>query len=564
MIDKIFVEGILSKQLGLAGEEVVGRIEIPTTSANGDFAFPCFRLSKQLKKSPNEIAADFATRIKDSSIDRVEAKGGYLNIYLKRDAFVKDALKTLKAFGTKKHTEGKGKTITIDYSSINIAKPFHIGHLMSTAIGGSLYKIYEYLGYTVVGVNHLGDWGTQFGKQIVAYKEWGDKQDIEKRGVASLVELYQKFHEEAKKRPELDQQARDWFKKIEDGTDKEATQLFNWFKDLSLTEAKKTYERLGIVFDSYNGEAFYSDKIPAVVEELRAKKLLEHSQGAECVKLDELDMPPCLVLKDDGASLYATRDLACAKYRKSTYGFYKNLYVVAYQQALHFRQVFAVLGKMGYEWNKDCVHIQFGMVSIEGGGSLSTRAGNIVFLEDVLNAATQKALDTINNKNPKLVEKEKVAEQVGIGAIVFGVLCGSRIKDVSFSLEKALNFDGETGPYLQYTFVRCKSILKKLDKKLLSGTVDAKHIADESSFELAKLLVRTDEIASEAGEKYEPSILTRHLIDIAKAFNRFYLQNRIVGESDAVAKARAALTQYTATVLKKGMQLILLGTPEEM
>lgn len=556
----------MQKQLGLDASDIVGKIEIPTVSTNGDFAYPCFRLSKTLGKKPADIAMDFATRLKDEYIDRVQAVGGYLNIYLNKQTFVSNAIIHLSQLEKTKNTEGSGKTITIDYSSINIAKPFHIGHLMTTAIGGSLYKIYKYLGYNVVGINHLGDWGTQFGKMIVAYLAWGNKADVEKRGVKSLVELYVRFHKEAEKDKTLDDKAREWFKKIEDN-DNEAIELWNWFKDLSLREAKKTYDRLGIVFDSYNGEAFYSDKIPAVVNELKNKKLLTLSQGAYCVELEELKIPPCLVLKDDGASLYATRDLACAKYRKDTYKFYKNLYVVAYQQALHFKQVFAVLDKMGYEWSKDCIHIQFGMVSIEGGGSLSTREGNIVFLKDVLDSATQKALDTINTKNPNLKDKHKVAEQVGIGAIVFGVLCGSRIKDISFSLEKALNFDGETGPYLQYTYVRCQSILKKTDKKIvtqLGQNIETKYISDDDSFELAKLLLRTEEIISEAADKYEPSILTRHLIDIAKAFNRFYLSNRILGESNPIITARATLVDQTAKILKKGMELILLQAPNEM
>jgi len=563
MVDKKYIQTLLTVQLGLNAQDVDGRVEIPSTSSNGDFAFPCFRFAKELKKSPVEIATEFAGRLSDSAINRVEAKGGYLNFYLVKTKFVDDALKHLKKLEKAKNQEGKGKTITIDYSSINIAKPFHIGHLMSTAIGGALYKIYKHLGYNVVGVNHLGDWGTQFGKMIVAYLSWGDKKDIEINGVDSLVKLYIKFHQEAEKDPTLDAKAKEWFRRIEEG-DKEAVEIFNWIKDLSLKEAVKTYERLGIVFDSYNGEAFYSDKIPAIVEELKSKNLLVKSQGAITVPLDELDIPPCLVLKDDGASLYATRDLACAKYRKQTYNFSKNLYVVAYQQALHFKQVFAVLKKMGYEWADDCIHVQFGMVSIEGGGSLSTREGNIVYLNDVLNAATNKALETINNKNPKLKDKAKVAEQVGVGAIVFGVLSGSRIKDVSFSLEKALNFDGETGPYLQYTFVRCQSILKKLPKAVLKSTVNPNHISDENSFELLKLLVRTEDIISEAGQKYEPSILTRHLIDIAKAFNKFYLSNRIIGEQDSVITARAAIVDQTAKILKKGMELILISAPKEM
>ena len=450
-----------------------------------------------------------------------------------------------------------GKTVCIDYSSINIAKPFHIGHLLTTVIGGSLYRIYKFLGYKAIGINHLGDWGTQFGKLISAYKRWGNDADVEARGIHALLELYVKFHEEAEKDERLNDEGRAWFKKIESG-DREALSIFERFKEVTLRDVKKIYDRLGIVFDSYNGESFYNDKLAAVVEELESKGLLTQSDGAKVVDLEKFNMPPCLILKSDGASLYATRDLAAAKYRKQTYNFDKNLYVVAYQQNLHFAQVFKVLELMGHEWAKDCVHVPFGMVSLENAGALSTRKGNVVFLKDVLDTAVEKTAKIIEEKNPALKDKERVADIVGVGAVVFGALSTARIKDMVFSYDKALNFDGETAPYIQYTHARCCSILAKGSRDFASD-IDCAGLCDDESYALIKLLSRFDETVEVAAQKYEPSIIARYLVDLAQAFNKFYISHKVVGD-----KARVALTYCVKNVLKNGLALILIGAPEAM
>ena len=457
--------------------------------------------------------------------------------------------------------ENNGKTVCIDYSSINIAKPFHIGHLLTTAIGGSLYRISKFCGYNAVGINHLGDWGTQFGKLIVAYKKWGDDEDIKKRNIRALLDLYVRFHKEAETHPELEDEGRHWFKKIEEG-DKEALAIFESFKQITLREVQKVYDRLGITFDSYAGESFYNDKMQPVIDTLKSKNLLKMSEGAEVVDLEEYGMPPCLILKKDGTTLYATRDLAAAIYRKKTYDFYKNLYVVAYQQNLHFRQVFKVLELMGYEWAKDCVHVPFGMVSLEGAGSLSTRKGNVVFLSDVLDSAVEKAREIIDAKNPDLPEKDKTASDVGVGAVIFGALSGSRIKDISFSLEKALSFDGETGPYLQYTHARCCSILDKAGE--VKGYADFSVLEQDEAFALVRLTDEFYHTVLLALEKYEPSIISRYLIDVAQAFNKFYVNNRILGESDNVTFTRLMLVRVVESVLKTGLNLILLNAPEKM
>ena len=455
-----------------------------------------------------------------------------------------------------------GKTVCLDYSSINIAKPFHIGHLLTTAIGGSLYRIYKRLGYDVVGINHLGDWGTQFGKMIVAYLKWGDEKEVEKRGVHALVELYVRFHKEAEKDPKLDDEARAWFKKIEDG-DAEALRLFEYFRSVTLKDVNKVYERLGIKFDSYNGESFYNDKLDGVVELLKEKGLLAESEGAKIVDLSAFDMPPCLILRSDGASLYATRDLAAAIYRKNTYGFDKNLYVVAYQQNLHFKQVFKVLELCGFTWAKDCVHVPFGMVSLEGGASLSTRSGNVVYLSDVLETAVLKAEKVIEEKNPALENKREVAEQVGVGAVLFMALSTSRIKDLVFSYDKALSFDGETAPYLQYTHARCRSVRDKCADVKLDG-IDYSVLSDEASASVVLLLNRYEDVIKDAAEKYEPSILSKYLIDLAQSYNAFYVGHRIAGEEERVTKARLALSECVRKVLKDGLGLLLINAPDKM
>ena len=548
---------------GVTTEEIYSSIAPTPDLTRGDLCLPCFKFSRALRLAPPAIAQKLKDGTEFSRLDfisDVKIDGGYLNFYFNREKVVKDAIETLNRTACRPH-EKNGKTICIDYSSINIAKPFHIGHLLTTVIGGSLYRIYKYLGYNAVGINHLGDWGTQFGKMIAAYLRWGDDADIEKRGVRALLDLYVRFHAEAEKDPALDDEGRAWFKKIEDG-DAKALAIFGKFKEITLKEVKKIYDRLGITFDSYAGESFYNDKMQPVIDDLRKKGLLTESEGAEVVRLDDYGMPPALILKSDGATLYATRDLAAAVYRKKTYDFYKCLYVVAYQQNLHFRQLFKVLELMGYDWAKDCVHVPFGMVSLEGQGALSTRKGNVVFLDEVLDTAEKKALDVIEQKSPDLKNKEEIARQVGVGAVVFGALANSRIKDLAFSYDKALSFDGETAPYLQYTHARCCSVIEKAGE--VNAAPDYSVLTDDDSFALATCLVAFDQAVVTAGERYEPSVISGYLLDLAKLYNRFYLSSRILGEPAPVQSARLALTRLTRDVLKTGLGLLLISAPTAM
>lgn len=548
---------------GVTTEEIYSSLAPTPDLTRGDLCLPCFKFSRALRLAPPAIAQKLKDGTEFSRLDfisDVKIDGGYLNFYFNREKVVKDAIETLNRTACRPH-EKNGKTICIDYSSINIAKPFHIGHLLTTVIGGSLYRIYKYLGYNAVGINHLGDWGTQFGKMIAAYLRWGDDADIEKRGVRALLDLYVRFHAEAEKDPALDDEGRAWFKKIEDG-DAKALAIFGKFKEITLKEVKKIYDRLGITFDSYAGESFYNDKMQPVIDDLRKKGLLTESEGAEVVRLDDYGMPPALILKSDGATLYATRDLAAAVYRKKTYDFYKCLYVVAYQQNLHFRQLFKVLELMGYDWAKDCVHVPFGMVSLEGQGALSTRKGNVVFLDEVLDTAEKKALDVIEQKSPDLKNKEEIARQVGVGAVVFGALANSRIKDLAFSYDKALSFDGETAPYLQYTHARCCSVIEKAGE--VDAAPDYSVLTDDDSFALATRLVAFDQAVVTAGERYEPSVISGYLLDLAKLYNRFYLSSRILGEPAPVQSARLALTRLTRDVLKTGLGLLLISAPTAM
>lgn len=548
---------------GVTTEEIYSSLAPTPDLTRGDLCLPCFKFSRALRLAPPAIAQKLKDGTEFSRLDfisDIKIDGGYLNFYFNREKVVKDAIETLNRTACRPH-EKNGKTICIDYSSINIAKPFHIGHLLTTVIGGSLYRIYKYLGYNAVGINHLGDWGTQFGKMIAAYLRWGDDADIEKRGVRALLDLYVRFHAEAEKDPALDDEGRAWFKKIEDG-DAKALAIFGKFKEITLKEVKKIYDRLGITFDSYAGESFYNDKMQPVIDDLRKKGLLTESEGAEVVRLDDYSMSPALILKSDGATLYATRDLAAAVYRKKTYDFYKCLYVVAYQQNLHFRQLFKVLELMGYDWAKDCVHVPFGMVSLEGQGALSTRKGNVVFLDEVLDTAEKKALDVIEQKSPDLKNKEEIARQVGVGAVVFGALANSRIKDLAFSYDKALSFDGETAPYLQYTHARCCSVIEKAGE--VNAAPDYSVLTDDDSFALATRLVAFDQAVVTAGERYEPSVISGYLLDLAKLYNRFYLSSRILGEPAPVQSARLALTRLTRDVLKTGLGLLLISAPTAM
>ena len=538
-------------------------LEIPPDPSLGDMAFPCFALSRQLRMGPPQIAAKLSDGISDPLIERTEVKSGYLNFFLQREYFAKGAVEAVLASHGNwgKSDEGAGKTICIDYSSINIAKRFHIGHLSTTALGHSLKRIYDYLGYHTVGINHLGDWGTQFGKMIAAYKHWGTKEEIEQGGVQALSDLYVRFHKEAEDNPALEDEGRAWFKRIEDSDD-EALSIFNWFKEITLKDADRVYDILGVTFDSYAGESFYNDKMDRVVEELKAKNLLVESDGAYVVDLEAYNMPPCLILKRDGATLYATRDIAAALYRKDTYAFEKCLYVVAYQQDLHFRQVFKVLELMGYEWATDQMqHVAFGMISYEG-EALSTRKGNIVYLDDLLLAAQEKALAIIKEKSPGLSDKEKTAKQVGVGSVIFFDLFNSRIKDIDFRWDRALNFDGETGPYVQYTYARCCSVLRKADDS--NASPDYAALTDDEALALNKLLALFPEAVRDAAGRNEPSILTRAVTEIAKAYNKFYYEHRILTADANETAARLALTSAVRDVIKRGLYLIGLEAPEQM
>ena len=555
LADTVIIEGVES-------EEIAAQITPCKDRAHGDYSLPCFRLAAQLKKSPAELAKEVAGRVGCFNfLEKAEAVGPFVNFTLNKSAYAKDVLeKVLSAGGFYGSSDtGAGKTVCIDYSSVNIAKPFHIGHLLNTVLGAALYRIYKKVGYHAVGINHLGDWGTQFGKLIVAYKKWGDEEDIEKRGVRALVDIYVKFHKEAEKDPSLEDEARAWFKKIEDG-DKEALSIFNRFKTSTLAEVEKIYKRLNVTFDSYAGESFYNDKMQPVLDMLTQKGLLVDDDGAKVVKLGE-GMPPCLLVRSDGATLYATRDLAAAFYRKKTYDFDKCLYVVASQQNLHFRQWFKVLELAGEEWYKDLVHVAHGMVSLEE-GSLSTRSGNVVYLDDVLDMAVSKSREIIEEKREDLPDPDAVAEQIGVGAVIFGVLYNNRIKDMTFSYSRALNFDGETGPYVQYTHARCRSLTEKCPDP--DCDPDYSGVTGAEACEVLKLLDSYPDVILSAAEKYEPCYVSRFLVDLAQAFGKFYLTCNIAKAEDGVKKARLMLVKAVKSALKDGLELLGIKAPEKM
>ena len=544
--------------------ELSSYIEIPPDRSMGDYAFPCFRLAKAMRKAPPAIAEELRAGITlPSSITKAEVKGGYLNFFEDRAGAASATIKRVLAEGENygHSDEGSGKNVCVEFSSINIAKPFHIGHLPSTAIGNSLNRIYKALGYNTIAINHLGDWGTQFGKMIVAYKKWGGGKPIEESTVRELVKLYVRFHEEAEKDESLNDEARAWFRKIEQG-DSEAVDLWQRMKTLTLKEVGEVYKLLGVEFDSYAGESFYEDKMQAVIDELDAKGLLKTDKGAKIVDLSEYNMPPCIIVKSDGATLYATRDLAAAIYRKKTYDFVKSIYVVAYQQNLHFQQFFKVLELMGYDWVKDCVHVNFGMVSMEE-GTLSTRHGNVVYLEDVLNASIEKTLEIIKEKSPDLEDKEAAARAVGVGAVVWGILYNSRIKDTSFSWKKMLNFDGETGPYAQYTHARCCSVLRKAGG-YDEADIDCTLLSGEAETALVKAIAAFPDTVKAAAEKYEPYLIARAAIEICSRFNKFYYDCRIMDDDMHIRNARLALTDAARICIKKALYLVGLEAPERM
>lgn len=556
---------LLAAQIeGMSKEDISATIEIPPKPEMGDFAFPCFRLAKTMHKAPNMIAADIKEAIGDVDyLDRIEVKGAYLNFFVKTEVFVKSMIEAANSENFGGSDIGEGKNICLDYSSPNVAKNFHVGHLRTTIIGNSLYKIFSKLGYNAIRINHLGDWGTQFGKLIVAYKAWGSKEAVEKDGISELMKLYVKFHEEADKNPELVDEARAWFAKMEQG-DEEALSIWQWFKDISLVEYKRTYDLLGVDFDYYLGESFYRDKCQEVVDKVTEAGLLKESEGAMIVDLSEYDMAPCIITKKDGSSIYATRDLAAIFYRKKTYNFCKCLYVTGQEQKLHFAQVFKVVELLGNEWAKDqLVHIPYGLVSLEG-AKLSTRSGNIIYAEDILHDAIEKSLEIITEKSPNLENKEEVAKMVGVGSVLFNDLYNQRIKDVSFSWDKVLNFDGETGPYVQYTHARCSSVVRLAENFDPSKEVDFSVITEPDAIFLLKEINRFPKVVLDAADKYEPSIVARFAVDVAQAFNKFYNSTRINVPEENVKNARVMLTYLTKKTLSDALELLGIQAPEAM
>ncbi len=569
-VSATFGEGLLSE------ESVFGMLEYPPDKTMGDLALPCFRLSKTLRRSPVQIADALASSVSCEEFSSVSAVNGYLNFKIAPTAFskrvVSEVLSEADKYGSPNN--GEGKTVVLDYSSPNVAKPFHIGHLGTTVIGHSLKLLHEFAGYKCVGINYLGDWGTQFGKLIVAYKKWGDKAVIEEGGVDELVKLYVRINNEIKseedasvlgmpegtpKKSPLADESRAEFTKLEHG-DEENLALWRWFVSVSLEEYEKTYKLLGIEFDSYKGESFYTDKMPAQVEKLRNMGLLEIDDGASIVNLDKWNMPVCLILKRDGSTLYPTRDIAAAVYRKGEYGFDKAIYVTSAAQSLHFAQWFKVVELMGYDWHDELVHVPYGTVSING-AKLATRTGNVILLKDLFAEAISRVMEIAKDKHPDEAECRAIAEKVGVGAIVFYYLSNNRMRDINFMMEDALSFDGNTGPYAQYTYARTCSVLEKVGED--SDMTDAP--LSELEFELAKCLSVFPERVSAAIAEYEPSVVTRYILDLAAAFNRFYHECSIAGCEDAALRSsRVALTRATKQVLGTALRLICMQSPEKI
>ena len=546
----------------LTSEEISQLIEIPPKPEMGDFAFPCFRLAKSYHKAPPMIAQDLKESIGDQAfLSEIKVVGGYLNFYVDKAQYAQqiiDKYNNATDYGCS--DQGKDKTICIDYSSPNVAKNFHVGHLRTTIIGNSLYKIFSKLGYKVVRINHLGDWGTQFGKLIVAYKKWGSREAVEEKGIEELMDIYVKFHEEAEKDDSLNDEARAWFLKMEQGNE-EALEIWQWFRDISLKEFMRVYNILGMEFDSFAGESFYRDKTADVIKRLTDDGLLKESQGAMIVPLDEYDMPPCIVAKKDGSSIDATRDLAAILYRKATYNFDRCLYVTGLEQKLHFAQVFKVIELMGNDYAKNLVHIPYGLVSLKS-GKISSRKGNVIFAEDLLRESINKTTSIIEEKNPDIPDKEEVAKQVGIGAIIFNDLYNQRIKDVIFDWNKLLNFDGETGPYVQYTYARASSVLRKIGE--VPDTIDYTLLTDEASIGLLKEIERYPQVIKDAAERYEPSVIARYSIDLAHAFNKFYHECQINVEDETTKYTRTNVVKIARYIIKDALSLLGIQCPEQM
>ena len=552
----------LSEHLSL--EDIYQLLENPKNEDHGDLAFPTFRLAKAFRKNPAEIANDIAEDFSSKVVEKVNVVGPYLNFYLDKNTVstqvLNDIISSPSTYGNS--NVGEGKNIPIDMSSPNIAKPMSMGHLRSTVIGNALSNIVSKLGFKPVRINHLGDWGTQFGRLITAYKMWGEEDKVRANPIAELNELYIHFHEVLDEQPELEDVGREWFRKLEAG-DEEATELWRWFRDESLNEFNKVYDRLGVTFDSYNGESFYNDKMDEIVELLEEKNLLVEDQGAQVVRLDESDLQPALIKKQDGATLYITRDLAAALFRKRNYDFKQSLYVVGQDQIYHFTQLKAVLNKMGYEWEEDIHHITFGLISIDG-EKMSTRRGKVVLLEDVLDEAVQRAANQINDKNPGLANKEEVAEQVGVGAVVFHDLQHDRRNNFNFNLDDIVQFEGETGPYVQYTRARALSILKKaeVDASYFDGGKDYM-LSDSYSWSVVKLIQSFNSVLERAYREFEPSVIAKHALSMAQAFNRFYANVRVL-EDGPEKDSRLALVYAVALMLEEDLRLLGVEAPDEM
>ena len=560
---EIIAKKLESQDIGLDSNEIYGLIEIPPQENMGDFSFPCFQLAKTLRKNPAQIATELAEKLELDDFVEIKNVGPYINFFLDRAKFENEVINTIlekkENFG--KSDMGKDKTVVLDFSSVNIAKPFHIGHIRSTVIGDAIRNILEFLGYNTVASNYIGDYGTQFGTMIAAYKLWGDDDKLNQNPIQELLNLYVRYNTEASENEEMMDAAREEFRKLEEG-EEEATRLWSWFKEISFNEFDRVYKLLDIEFDNYKGESYSSEYIPEVIEELKEKNLLEESDGAQIIDLSAYDMPPSIVIKSNGSSAYITRDIATAIIRKKEYDFDENLYVVATQQNLHFQQLWKILELMGYDLYKGCKHIPFGMVSLKD-QTLSTRKGQVVFLEDVLNKAIDKTREIMEGRDDAIENIDEVSRIVGIGAVKFQELYNNRIKDYVFDWDEVLNFDGETGPYVQYTYARAKSVLRKAGVDEIKP-LNIEKITSDEEFILVKKLAEFENVVVRAKEKYEPSLITRHLTEIAKSFNKFYNSSKIMVEDEKLKEERLALAYATSIVIKTALGLLGIKTVEKM
>lgn len=560
---EIISKKLEEKDIGLSSEEIYKLIEIPPQEKMGDYSFPCFQLAKTLRKNPALIATEMASTLELEDFAEIKNVGPYINFFLDRKKFENEVINTIiekkENFG--KSDIGKGKTAIVEFSSVNIAKPFHIGHIRSTVIGDALRNIHEFLGYNTIATNYIGDYGTQFGTMIAAYKLWGDDDKLKANPIQELLDLYVRYNTEASENEEMMDAAREEFKNLEEG-EEEATRLWSWFKEISFNEFDRVYNLLDIDFDNYKGEAYYSKYMPEILEELKEKNLLVESDGAQIIDLSDFDLPPSIIIKSNGSSAYITRDIATAINRKKEYNFDENLYVVATQQNLHFEQLWKILELMGYDLYKGCKHISFGMVSLKD-QTLSTRKGQVVFLEDVLNKAIEKTREIMENREDTVEDIDEVSRIVGIGAVKFQELYNNRIKDYVFDWNEVLNFEGESGPYVQYTYARAKSVLRKAGVGEIKP-IEIEKITNDEEFSLVKKLAGFEDIVIKAKEKYEPSLVTRHLTDIAKSFNKFYNSAKIMVEDEKLKEERLALAYATAVVIKTALGLLGIKTVEKM